>query len=132
MSIEITNNNPQQQEGQGTQNIMGVLNNFLQPGAGFNFANLFAPQRTEPQQPPSNVQPNTQNSQTQPNQPSQNVPSSQNSANNPQVPPQNPQPNQSSEPQQQNPMAGMMSMFNNLQQSGGMGTLLGMSIGSML
>lgn len=46
INVEINN----QQQGQA--NIINAMSGFLQPGSGFNFANLFAPQPPQQQQQP--------------------------------------------------------------------------------
>ena len=135
---------------QGQANIINAMSGFLQPGSGFNFANLFAPRNEQPQPPPppQPQQAQSQQPQQQENNPvpqsNQNIsPQSSNSNQPEQVisPPANNNslspPSQSPQAAQQgaqNPLGGVniMSVFNNLQQSGGMGTLLGMSLGSML
>lgn len=148
INVEISNQ-------QGQANIINAMSGFLQPGSGFNFANLFAPRNEQPQPP----QPPQQPQQQQPQQPqqaqqasnpvpqsNQNISPQSSNASQPEqvIPPptnnnslsppsQNPQAAQQQQ-NQQNPLGGVniMSVFNNLQQSGGMGTLLGMSLGSML
>lgn len=138
---------------QGQNNIINAMSGFLQQGSGFNFANLFAPRNEQPQptQPPQQPPQPPPSQQTQPqlasspvSQSNQNISPQSSNSNQPEqlIPPpasnnslsppsQNPQPAQQNP---QNPLGGIniMSVFNNLQQSGGMGTLLGMSLGAML